>query len=159
MENLNEHSLIEKACEISTESVNKGCGPFGCIITDLSNNIIFEGHNRVTEDNDPTAHAEIVTIRGACKKINSFDLSCYKLFSSCEPCPMCLSAIYWARIKYVYYSNTSNDAEKIGFSDKFIYDEFKKNDSEKNIVLKRIKSNNSLDSFNIWDNKKNKIPY
>lgn len=159
MENLDEYLLMERACEISKESVNKGCGPFGCVITDMNNNTIFEGNNRVTEENDPTAHAEIVAIRGACKKMNSFDLSNCKLFSSCEPCPMCLSAIYWARIKHVYYSNTRNDAKKIGFDDAYIYDELNKDNSAKSVTLKRIESNNAIDSFNIWHNKREKILY
>lgn len=159
MKNLDEFLLLEKACEISKESVNKGCGPFGCVITDMSNNILFEGNNRVTEDNDPTAHAEIVAIRGACKILNTFDLSNCKLFSSCEPCPMCLSAIYWARIKHVYYSNTRDDAKNIGFDDAYIYDELNKDNSEKSVTLKRIETNNSLDSFYIWCNKRDKILY
>ena len=105
-------SIMNRACDLSTESVNKGCGPFGCIITDENYNILAEGHNRVTELNDPTAHAEIITIRDTCKKLNTFDLSNCILFTSCEPCPMCLSAIYWSRITNVFYSNTRNDAKK-----------------------------------------------
>ena len=95
-------SLMNRACELSTVSVNKGCGPFGCVITDENYCIISEGHNCVTEWNDPTAHAEIVTIRNACQTKKTFDLSGCKLFTSCEPCPMCLSAIYWSRIKDVF---------------------------------------------------------
>ena len=154
-----EQSLMKRACELSTMSVEKGCGPFGCVITDMSYNIISEGNNRVTELNDPTAHAEIVAIRNACQKTNSFDLSNYKLFSSCEPCPMCLSAIYWAKMKYVYYSNTRSDAKKIGFDDEYIYEEINKDIQERNIIFKKINSSNSLDSFNKWNNKQDKMCY
>lgn len=156
--NTEEH-LMKRACELSTLSVNKGCGPFGCVITDMNYNIISEGHNRVTELNDPTAHAEIVAIREACQKINHFDLSKYRLFSSCEPCPMCLSAIYWARITHICYSNTRNDAKTIGFDDEYIYDEIKKDIPERNIKLKKVHSENALDSFHIWSNLTKKIPY
>lgn len=156
---LTEDQLMENACEIAKESVLRGQGPFGCIITNEKNEIIATGNNLVTEDNDPTAHAEIVAIRRACKLLQTFDLSNYKIFSSCEPCPMCLSAIYWARIKNVYYSNTREDAKKIGFDDAYIYDELQKEHSEKKVSLKRISSNNSLDSFHIWDAKKDKIMY
>ena len=154
-----EDQLMENACEIAKESGLRGQGPFGCIITNEKNEIIATGNNLVTEDNDPTAHAEIVAIRRACKLLQTFDLSNYKIFSSCEPCPMCLSAIYWARIKNVYYSNTREDAKKIGFDDAYIYDELQKEHSEKKVSLKRISSNNSLDSFHIWDAKKDKIMY
>ena len=156
---LTEDQLMENACEIAKESVLRGQGPFGCIITNEKNEMIATGNNLVTEDNDPTAHAEIVAIRRACKLLQTFDLSNYKIFSSCEPCPMCLSAIYWARIKNVYYSNKREDAKKIGFDDAYIYDELQKEHSEKKVSLKRISSNNSLDSFHIWDAKKDKIMY
>jgi len=152
-------SLMNRACELSTISVNKGCGPFGCIITDSNYTILAEGHNRVTELNDPTAHAEIITIRNACQNLNTFDLSNCILFTSCEPCPMCLSAIYWSRITNVYYSNTRNDAKKIGFDDEFIYDELQKPIEERKVKLTQLDGNNSLDSFNIWTTQKDKIFY
>jgi tRNA(Arg) A34 adenosine deaminase TadA len=150
---------MNRACELSTISVNKGCGPFGCIITDSNYTILAEGHNRVTELNDPTAHAEIITIRNACQNLNTFDLSNCILFTSCEPCPMCLSAIYWSRITNVYYSNTRNDAKKIGFDDEFIYDELQKPIEERKVKLTQLDGNNSLDSFNIWTTQKDKIFY
>ena len=152
-------SLMNRACELSTISVNKGCGPFGCIITDENYTVLAEGHNRVTELNDPTAHAEIITIRNACQSLNTFDLSNCILFTSCEPCPMCLSAIYWSRITNVYYSNTRNDAKKIGFDDEFIYDELQKPIEERKVKLTQLDGNNSLDSFNIWTTQKDKIFY
>jgi len=141
---------MDRACELSNISVQHGCGPFGCVITDSSYNMIAEGHNRVTELNDPTAHAEIVTIREACKQIGNYDLSSYRLFSSCEPCPMCLSAIYWSRITDIYYSNTRTDAKNIGFDDEYIYDEIAKPVDERNIILKKVESRYAMESFDLW---------
>ena len=152
-------TLINRACKLSTFSVNNGGGPFGCVVTDPSYTILSEGHNQVTSLNDPTAHAEIMAIRKACKKLNTFDLSNCLLFTSCEPCPMCLSAIYWSRIETVFYSNTRNDAKNIGFDDEFIYDEMKKNNEERKIKLTKINSPIALNSFNIWANKKYKKLY
>lgn len=153
------YEIINKTHDLAKESVEKGCGPFGCIITDNNFNIISCQHNRVTELNDPTAHAEINAIRDVCKKINNFDLNNCILFTSCEPCPMCLSAIYWAKIKNVYYSNTRNDAKKIGFDDEYIYDELKKNINEISLNIRRVKSDKSLESFDLWETKENRISY
>lgn len=152
-------SLMNRAYELFTESVNKGSGPFGCVITDENYNILAEGHNRVTELNDPTSHAEIITIRDACQKLNTFDLSNCILFTSCEPCPMCLSAIYWSRITNVFYSNTRNDAKNIGFDDEFIYDELQKSIQERKVKLTKLDGRDSLDSFNICTSQKDKIFY
>ena len=104
---------------------NKEGGPFGAIIIDKKGNIIAEGNNKVIKNNDPTAHAEITAIREACKKLNTYDLSEYILYTSCEPCPMCLSAIIWANIKKVYYGCTRKDAGEIGFRDDMIYEYLK----------------------------------
>ena len=117
--------FMKRAIELSIESVNKGGGPFGCVIV-KDRKIVSEGSNKVTSTNDPTAHGEIVAIREACKKLNNFNLNGYELYSTCEPCPMCLSAIYWARIDKIYYANTREDAQKIDFDDSLIYSEFKK---------------------------------
>jgi tRNA(Arg) A34 adenosine deaminase TadA len=152
-------NLMDRACKLAVESVQKGCGPFGAIITDLSDNIIAEGHNMVTYLNDPTAHAEIMTIRSACQKLNTYDLSNYVLFSSCEPCPMCLSAIYWSRIKAVYYSNTRTDAKNIGFDDEFIYDELKKDIDERIIKLSKLDCENASSGFELWSNLLDKKSY
>jgi len=154
-----ESKLLEKACDLATQSIEKNSGPFGCVITDSCFNEISFGHNMVTTSNDPTAHAEIVTIRKACEKLGTFDLSGYKLFTSCEPCPMCLSAIYWSRITDIYYANTRTDAKNIGFDDEFIYDEIKKDIDERQIKLKKINLPNALESFNLWTNKINKTLY
>lgn len=108
---------------------NEG-GPFGAVIVDKEGNIIANGNNKVIKNNDPTAHAEIVAIREACKKLNTYDLSEYILYTSCEPCPMCLSAIIWANIKKVYFACTKDDAGSIGFRDDIIYDYLKGNNKE-----------------------------
>lgn len=109
---------------------NKEGGPFGAVIVDKSGNVIANGNNRVIKENDPTQHAEIVAIRNACKKLNTYDLSNYILYSSCEPCPMCLSAIIWSNIKTVYYGCTKEDAAEIGFRDDMIYDYLKQKNTE-----------------------------
>ena len=159
MNNEMEIFLMKNACELASMSVEKGCGPFGCVITDSQYNIISQGHNQVTELNDPTAHAEIVTIRKACSNLNTYNLNGYKLFTSCEPCPMCLSAIYWSRIKDVYYSNTREEAKDIGFDDKYIYDEIAKDINNRNIKMQRIYTSNSLDSFKKWEQLTDKKEY
>ena len=114
------NKFMQRAIELSIESINSGGGPFGSVIV-KDEKIISEGMNRVTVDNDPTSHGEIVAIRNACKKLNTFNLSDCSLYSSCEPCPMCMSAIYWSRIGNVYYANTRDDAKKINFDDSLIY--------------------------------------
>ena len=124
--------FMERAIEISIKSVDEGGGPFGSVIV-KGDKIIAEGSNRVTLIKDPTAHGEIVAIRKACKILNNFNLSSCELYSTCEPCPMCLSAIYWAHIDKVYYANTRNDAQKIDFSDALIYEELSKTIKERKI--------------------------
>jgi len=156
---MNDNDLMQLACELADENVECGGGPFGCIITDKKNNILSKGQNRVTDNMDPTAHAEIVAIRKACSLFKTYDLSGLKLYSSCEPCPMCLSAIYWARINDVYYSNTRNDAKNIGFDDEYIYDELTKNVSERTIHMVQIKTENQSNAFNSWENKMDKSLY
>ena len=115
--------FMERAIELSIKSVDEGGGPFGSVIV-KGDKIIAEGSNRVTLAKDPTAHGEIVAIRKACKILNNFNLSGCELYSTCEPCPMCLSAIYWSHIDKIYYANTRDDAQKINFDDSFIYSEF-----------------------------------
>jgi tRNA(Arg) A34 adenosine deaminase TadA len=154
-----EYKLLNKACILASESIENNGGPFGCIITDSSFNEISLGQNMVTLSNDPTAHAEIVTIRNACKKLNTFNLSGYKLFTSCEPCPMCLSAIYWSRITDIYYANTKNDAKKAGFDDEFIYEEFSKNIENRKIKMNKLEIPNSINHLNQWCEKQDKLPY
>ena len=150
--------FMKRAIELSLESVNKSGGPFGCIIV-KENKIVAEGFNKVTSSNDPTAHGEIVAIREACKNLNTFTLAGCELYSSCEPCPMCLSAIYWARIGKIYYANTRDDAKKIDFDDSLIYSEFNKNINERKIPMVQIMRDEALKAFELWDKKKDKVKY
>ena len=149
---------MKRAIELSLESVNKGGGPFGCVII-KDGKIVSEGSNKVTSSKDPTAHGEIVAIREACKKINNFSLSGFELYSSCEPCPMCLSAIYWARIDKVYFANTRQDAQKIDFDDSLIYSEFQKNIDKRKIPMVQMMRNEALKAFELWDKKTDKVKY
>ena len=112
--------LMRRAIELSENSVRNGGGPFGAVIA-KDGEIVAEGSNKVTIDNDPTAHAEVCTIRNACQKLGTFDLSGCVIYTSCEPCPMCFGAIYWAHLDKIYYANDRKDAGKIGFDDDFIY--------------------------------------
>ena len=149
---------MKRAIELSIESVNKGGGPFGCVIV-KDEKIVSEGLNKVTSSKDPTAHGEIVAIREACKKINNFSLSGFELYSSCEPCPMCLSAIYWARIDKVYFANTRQDAQKIDFDDSLIYSEFQKNIDKRKIPMVQMMRSEALKAFELWDKKTDKVKY
>ena len=147
---------MECACKSARIGINNNeGGPFGAVIVDNEGNIISSGNNKVLKNNDPTAHAEIVAIREACKNLETYNLEGYKLYTTCEPCPMCLSAIIWANIKEVYYGASRSDVEKIGFKDSMIYDYFKGEHKElvllnkmeledcKNIVVEYEKNNNS----------------
>ena len=149
---------MSRAIELSIESVNNGTGPFGAVIV-KNEKIIAEGSNKVTSTNDPTAHGEIVAIREACKQLNNFSLSGCELYSSCEPCPLCLSAIYWARINKIYYANTREDARKIDFDDSFIYSEIKKNIDERKIPMPQMMRDEALKAFELWDKKTDKVKY
>ena len=136
---------------------NEG-GPFGAVVV-KDGKIIGRGHNRVTSTNDPTAHAEIIAIREACKNMNSFQLNGCIVYSSCEPCPMCLGAIYWARPDKVFYANTREDAAKIGFDDSLIYNEISLPLQERKISFEKIKTKLANDVFQQWIKKENKINY
>ena len=152
------NKFMERAIELSIESVKKNGGPFSSIVT-KNNKIIAEGSNKVTSTNDPTAHGEIVAIRDACKKLNTFNLSGCELYSSCEPCPMCLSAIYWSRIDKIYYANTREDAQKIDFDDSLIYSELQKNINGRKIPMTQMMRDEALKAFELWDKKKDKVKY
>jgi len=152
------NEFMKRAIELSIKSVNNGGGPFGCVIV-KDEKIISEGSNKVTSSNDPTAHGEIVAIREACKSINNFSLNGCELYSTCEPCPMCLAAIYWARIDKVYYANTRKDAQKIGFDDSLIYSEFQKNIDKRKIPMIQMLRNEALKAFELWDKKIDKVKY
>ena len=149
---------MTRAIELSTESVNTGGGPFASVIV-KDDKIISEGSNKVTLTNDPTAHGEIVAIRQACKNLNNFSLSGYELYSTCEPCPMCLSAIYWAHLNKVYYANTRDDAQKIDFDDSLIYSEIHKNVKKRKIPMIQIMRDEALKAFELWDKKTDKVKY
>ena len=126
---------MTKASELANKSIEKGGGPFGCVIV-KDGEIVGEGHNHVRILNDPILHAEVVAIQNACRNLGTYDLSECVIYTSCEPCPMCLGAIYWARIAKIYYGNTRKDAAAIGFSDDFIYDELAKPLDERLILSK-----------------------
>ena len=147
-----------RAITLSIESVKTGGGPFGSVLV-KNDKIISEGFNKVTTTNDPTAHGEIVAIREACKKLNNFNLNGSELYSSCEPCPMCLSAIYWARINKIYYANTREDAQKIDFDDSLIYSELQKNIDKRKIPMIQMMRNEALKAFELWDKKTDKVKY
>ena len=149
---------MKRAIELSVENVDKGGGPFGSVIV-KNNKIIAEGANKVTTTNDPTAHGEIVAIREACKKLNNFNLNECELYSSCEPCPMCLSAIYWARINKIYFANTREDAQKIDFDDSLIYSELQKNINGRKIPMVQLMRSEALKAFELWDKKTDKVKY
>ena len=150
--------FMMRAIELSIESAKSKGGPFGSVIV-RDNKIIAEGSNQVTINNDPTAHGEIVAIRSACQKLNTFNLSGCDLYSSCEPCPMCLSAIYWSRIENVFYANTRIDAKRIDFDDSFIYSEINKDLENRKIKMHQMHRDEALEAFKIWENKEDKIKY
>ena len=149
---------MSRAIELSIASVRSNGGPFGCVIV-KNNKIIAEGYNKVTETNDPTAHAEIVTIRKACNELKNFHLKGTKMYTSCEPCPMCLAAIWWARLESVYYANTRQDAARIGFDDAEIYREVGRNLADRQIPMIRCESRVAALAFQDWTKKEDKIPY
>ena len=144
--------LAEKGME-----ANAG-GPFGAVVV-KDGKIIGEGHNCVTSTNDPTAHAEVMAIRNACKNIGSFQLDDCVVYTSCEPCPMCLGAIYWARPKKVYYACNREDAAAIGFDDQFIYDELEKDLGDRTIKIVEMMRKDALPVFNKWQTKMDKVDY
>jgi len=156
MEEKNKFML--KAIELSIKSAETIGGPFGCVIV-KDNKIISEGSNKVTSTNDPTAHGEIVAIREACLKLNTFNLSGCELYSTCEPCPMCLSAIYWSHIDKIFYANTRDDAKNIDFDDSFIYSEINKKIGDRKIQMIQMLRDEALKAFNIWDKKVDKNKY
>ena len=152
------NEFMLRAITLSIESIKTGGGPFGSVVV-KNGKIISEGFNRVTTTNDPTAHGEIVAIREACKKLNNFNLNGCELYSSCEPCPMCLSAIYWARINKIYFANTREDAQKIDFDDSLIYSELQKNINGRQIPMIQMMRSEALKAFELWNKKIDKVKY
>lgn len=156
---MNEIYFMEKAVELSLENMRAGKGgPFGAIIV-KDGKIVGSGANHVTSENDPTAHAEIVAIRDACKHLGTFQLDGCEIYTSCEPCPMCLAAIYWARPKAIYYANTRKDAADIGFDDDFLYEELQKKLEDRTLPIYQLEKSNAMKVFEEWKRKDDKIEY
>ena len=155
---MTKEELMKKAIELSEENVANGGGPFGAVIA-RDGEIIATGVNRVTANCDPTAHAEVSAIRAACQKLKTFDLSGCELFSSCEPCPMCLGAIYWAHIDRLYFGNDKDDAKAIGFDDSFIYDELALPRTLRKLPVRILMDKEAEEAFRMWENKTDKIEY
>ena len=149
---------MREAIRLADESVRIGGGPFGAVIV-KNGEIVAGSSNSVTIDNDPTAHAEVNTIRKACQKLGTFDLSDCVIYTSCEPCPMCLGAIYWAQLKCVYYGNTKADAADIDFDDDFIYQEIDKPIDRRSVPFINMLRKEALMSFKLWDESQDKIIY
>ena len=150
--------FMRRAVALSIENVANGGGPFGAVIV-KDGEIIAEGVNRVTANNDPTAHAEVTAIRAACAKLQNFQLEGCAVYTSCEPCPMCLSAIYWAGISKIYYGNTKKDADDINFGDDFIYEEIAKPYAARRIPMMQFLRDEALAAFRAWEEKPDKIEY
>ncbi|MDR0412632.1 MAG: nucleoside deaminase [Dysgonamonadaceae bacterium] len=149
---------MQKAIRLSLQSVAKGGGPFGAVIVKAGKEIA-SGCNQVTAKNDPTAHAEVTAIRKAARKLKQFDLSGCEIYTSCEPCPMCLAAIYWARIGKIYYANTKADAKAIGFDDSFIYDQLSLPQEKRAVPVVKMMRNEAIKAFERWTDKEDKIKY
>lgn len=151
--------FMQRAIELSKLGMQSGKGgPFGCVIV-KDGKIVGEGYNQVTSNNDPTAHAEITAIRDACKKLQTFQLDGCEIYTSCEPCPMCLGAIYWARPDKIYFANTREDAQSIGFDDSFIYDEIPLAITARKIPMEQLNRDAAKLVFDEWNNKTDKIEY
>ncbi len=150
--------FMRRAIELSLENIKNGGGPFGAVII-KDGNIIAEGTNRVTTNHDPTAHAEINAIRKAAEVLNSFDLSGCEIYTSCEPCPMCLGAIYWSHLDKMYYANTKDDAKAIGFDDSFIYEEIELKPVDRKLKSEQLLHNEGMAAFRNWIEKEDKIKY
>lgn len=158
MEGFKPEFMLE-AIRLSIENVEKGIGgPFGAVVV-KDGKIIAKGSNLVTLTNDPTAHAEVVAIREACKMLRNFQLRDCDIYTSCEPCPMCLAAIYWARPARVFFANTKSDAAQIQFDDQFIYEEIEKSPDERSIPMYRVMGEEAIVAFEKWKSSINKIPY
>ena len=155
---LEDQKFMQMAIELSIENIDSGGGPFGAIIV-RNGELIAKGANRVVPNNDPTAHAEVVAIRNACQKLQTFDLRGCTVYTSCEPCPMCLSALYWAGIERICYANTKRDAAAIEFDDSFIYDQLRLDYDRRSIHCEHFMRSEALEAFAKWQNKTDKIEY
>lgn len=159
MGNDNRLKFMQEALELASKNASsQGGGPFGAVIV-KDGRVISSSINSVTPDKDPTAHAEVNAIRMACKELDTFDLTGCTLYTSCEPCPMCLSAAYWAKIDKIYYAADRHDAAKAGFSDAFIYDQFSVPLDKRTLPIERILDHKGLVPFNLWNKNENKTSY
>jgi tRNA(Arg) A34 adenosine deaminase TadA len=154
-----DNPFMARAIQLSIENVHSGRGgPFGAVVV-KNGAIIGEAANQVTSTHDPTAHAEVLAIRAACKKLGAFELVGCEIYTSCEPCPMCLGAIYWARLSRIYFGNADADASRIGFDDSLIYREIAQPHSQRKIPMTQMMREEALTAFRAWENKRDKIEY
>lgn len=154
-----EEKFMQEAIALSRSGINNNeGGPFGCVIV-KGEEIVGRGNNKVTSSNDPTAHAEVVAIRDACKNLGTFQLDDCEVYTSCEPCPMCLGAIYWARPRIIYFANNREDAADAGFDDSMIYDEMAASIEERKIPIKKIGRDEAIKVFGEWKEKADKTAY
>jgi guanine deaminase len=151
--------FMARAIQLSLENVRSGQGgPFGAVVVKAAE-IIAEGVNRVTVSNDPTAHAEVMAIRNACEKLNAFELKDCEIYTSCEPCPMCLGAIYWTRLSRIYFASSANDASEVGFDDSFIYREIAQPSTRRSIPMVQMMRAEAMAAFHEWQKKPDKTSY
>ncbi len=150
--------FMREAIRLSIKNVYENGGPFGAVIV-KDGKVIARGTNRVVPNNDPTAHAEVCAIRNACKELQTFDLSGCEIYSSCEPCPMCLAAIYWAHLDRLYFANTKDDAKAIGFDDSMIYEEISRPLMQRRLPSENFLRNEALQAFKLWSEKPDKTEY
>ena len=156
---MNDQDFMRAAIALSHRMMEDGKGgPFGAVIV-RGGEIIAEGYNQVTSANDPTAHGEVMAIREACAKLGTFSLKDCDIYTSCEPCPMCLSAIYWARLRRMVYANSRQDAARIGFDDEFLYQEVAKDIDARSLPTTRLLEDEAIEAFKAWDANPDKIPY
>jgi tRNA(Arg) A34 adenosine deaminase TadA len=155
---LEDRRFMQMAIDLSIENIDSGGGPFGAVIV-RDGKLIAQGANRVVPNNDPTAHAEVVAIRNACRELDTFDLSGCTVYTSCEPCPMCLSALYWAGIERICYANTKRDAAAINFDDSFIYDQLRLDYDRRSIHCEHFMRNEALEAFRKWQDTTDKTEY
>lgn len=155
---LEDRRFMQMAIDLSIENIDSGGGPFGAVIV-RDGKLIAQGANRVVPNNDPTAHAEVMAIRNACRELDTFDLSGCTVYTSCEPCPMCLSALYWAGIERICYANTKRDAAAINFDDSFIYDQLRLDYDRRSIHCEHFMRNEALEAFRKWQDTTDKTEY
>lgn len=156
---MNKEELMREAIKLSEQNIINGGGPFGAVIATKNGEIVAIGVNKVTSDCDPTAHAEVNAIRAAAARLNTFNLSGYEIYTSCEPCPMCLGAIYWARLDKIYYGNNKTDAKNIGFDDSFIYDELDLKPKDRKLPSEVLLPTEAIKAFKAWSQLDDKIEY